>query len=376
MYYKNLLWTLLLGTGLLASSAARAAQSESPVACDEAAEPVILVYGDHTTGCDINPSTDLDSFNFDGTDGDSIRILLRTTGGLDGRIELFDPDGVVIDNPSCEATFSGCSLTLNADLVKSGVYGIAISDARSAQTGSYTLQLERIPPVPPAQPVAYNEAVSDAITPSTDMDFFTFNVNAGNTVRVTVNTTGGLDGRLELWDPNGDVVVNTFCEATFSGCTETTTQTLTVPGTYVLGISDARVAQTGSYTLTINCIFGPCPLPPTRAECDIEMSQATYVDGETMTANVFRYANLTSSPVALEWKVWLGVPGLAPVPVLNLGADGSFVLPAGTDADLGPVPLLPVNAGLPRGQYEFSCRLLNPVTGRLLREDRNFFDVQ
>ena len=35
-----------------------------------------------------------------------------------------------------------------------------------------------------------------------------------------------------------------------------------------------------------------------------------------------------------------------------------------------------VTAGLPRGQYEFSCRFLDPTTGRLLMEDRNFFDLQ
>jgi hypothetical protein len=51
------------------------------------------------------------------------------------------------------------------------------------------------------------------------------------------------------------------------------------------------------------------------------------------------------------------------------------VFPAGLDVNLGPLPLLPA-AGLPMGQWEFSCRILDPVTGKLLAEDLNGFIVQ
>ena len=40
MSKKNLLWILFLSTGLLANTPSMAAQSESPVACDEAAEQI------------------------------------------------------------------------------------------------------------------------------------------------------------------------------------------------------------------------------------------------------------------------------------------------------------------------------------------------
>ncbi len=109
--------------------------------------------------------------------------------------------------------------------------------------------------------------------------------------------------------------------------------------------------------------------------CDIQLSQVTYSDGDTVNADVFRIANLTSAPIAVEWKVWLGLPGAPPLSVFNLGADGSFVLPADFDVNLGPVPLVPVTADLPSGDYEFSCRLLDPVTGKLLVEDLNSFNI-
>lgn len=111
-------------------------------------------------------------------------------------------------------------------------------------------------------------------------------------------------------------------------------------------------------------------------ECDIRLSQPLYVDGETLTADVLRLAKPSGDPVAIELKIWLELSGIPPVSLVNLGADGSFVLAPGNDIELGPLPLLPVNASLPRGDYEFSCRMLEPVTGELLWEDRNPFEVR
>ena len=111
---------------------------------------------------------------------------------------------------------------------------------------------------------------------------------------------------------------------------------------------------------------------------DIKLSKATYLDGETITASVFRLANPGPAPVAVELKVWLGtpIPGLAALPIFNVGADGSLVLPANLDLELGPFPIFPVSAELQRGTYEFSSRMLDPITGELLSEDLNSFTIQ
>ena len=123
--------------------------------------------------------------------------------------------------------------------------------------------------------------------------------------------------------------------------------------------------------------FGQATTVPVPAqECDIQMNQATYIDGDTVTANVFRIANQTTNPIATEMKVWLGAPGIPPISLINVGSDGSLVFPVGTDVDLGPVPLLPVSAALPRGNYQLNCRLLDPITGSLFWENLNNFDIQ
>jgi hypothetical protein len=114
--------------------------------------------------------------------------------------------------------------------------------------------------------------------------------------------------------------------------------------------------------------------PPPAVE--ITTDKTTYINGETIMATEFRIKNLGSLPVKTEIKVFILIPGMEPVSVLNLGSDGSVELPAGMNQNLGPFSLFAVTAEMPRGTYEFSSRLLNPVTGELQSEDLNSFTVQ
>ena len=375
MRNNNWRWALPLIPLFLFNLPAIAAQSESPVACVEGPSSFPLVYGDYTTGCEIGPSAlDLDPFVFDGVAGDVIRLSVLAEGRLDARVELFDPTGVIVSDTFCNSSTVGCSLKVDETLAVSGQYLINVSDNNSVQTDAYTLQLERIPPIVPAQPLDYAVPTDDTISPATDLDFFAFNANAGNTIRLSLLTQSRLDGRVEVRDPNGAVVYDEFCNAGTSGCTLTTDLSLPITGTYLIHVSDFIGVQANDYTISINCIFGPCPsVPPLRPECDIQLSQSIYLDGETLTADVFRYANLSPDPVAFEWKVWLDIPGIGPIGIVDFPFPP---LPSGTDVDFGPLPLLPFDASLPRGEWELSCRLVESLTGRLLFEDRNFFELQ
>jgi hypothetical protein len=108
--------------------------------------------------------------------------------------------------------------------------------------------------------------------------------------------------------------------------------------------------------------------------CDIEMSKANYSNGQPVVAQHFRISNPAPGPISVEIKSWLDrTPGNPPVPILNVGADGSVVLPAGLNVDLGPFTLFVASAQVPFGGYGFNCRLVNPVTGQLLSEDFNAF---
>lgn len=115
--------------------------------------------------------------------------------------------------------------------------------------------------------------------------------------------------------------------------------------------------------------------PPAGAALNITMNASSYSNGQTVTATEFRLVNPGPATPA-EVKVWFDVPGLAPISLFNLGADGSFVVPAGFNHDFGPMNLFVVVAALPRGNYGFNSRLINPTTAALISEDLNPFTIQ
>lgn len=110
--------------------------------------------------------------------------------------------------------------------------------------------------------------------------------------------------------------------------------------------------------------------------CNVQLDQSRYASGDTVRASVFEIANLSAASVAIEFKIWIEVPGLAPIPVSRGGADGSFVLPANFSLESGPVNLFTVSGTTPPGNYVFGCRFIDPATGALVSEDLSTFVVE
>ena len=115
---------------------------------------------------------------------------------------------------------------------------------------------------------------------------------------------------------------------------------------------------------------------PFIRNCDLQLSQTTYVDGEEVIANVFQVGNPGPDPVAIELKLWVRRPDGSTFSRLSVGATGSIVLPAGFDRDFGPFSAFTVAPADARGAYEFNCRVLDPTTGESLAIDENPFEVQ
>lgn len=108
----------------------------------------------------------------------------------------------------------------------------------------------------------------------------------------------------------------------------------------------------------------------------ITLNKTTYVNADTLIAQSFKLVDPLPINVPVELKVWLGAPGIGSLSVFNIGADGSFTLPAGLQAELGPLTLGTITAAWPRGSFELSSRMVNPVTGQFISEDLNPFTVQ
>jgi photosystem II stability/assembly factor-like uncharacterized protein len=109
----------------------------------------------------------------------------------------------------------------------------------------------------------------------------------------------------------------------------------------------------------------------------ITMSKSSYGAGDTITATEFRVKNPATTATPVKMRVWLKVPTVGEVDVVNVGADGTFSLPANVDANLGPLSLATITASFPpQGSWELNSRINNPGTGVLLSEDLNPFTVQ
>lgn len=155
-------------------------------------------------------------------------------------------------------------------------------------------------------------------------------------------------------------------------------------GAGIVGIGGGSFFNNGMFDG--NSFFGIPPAPPGNIQfmdnlvggpvCDIQMSQAVYTNGQTVTASTMRLANPGATPVSVEMKIWLTTPGAAPVPVQRVGADGSFAIQAAFNQNFGPAPLFTVTASHTRGTYAFSCRLLSPSTGYEMSADQNSFRIQ
>jgi hypothetical protein len=269
----------LLLTLAFAPQRGLAQQAEHPVACDEGriSEPIPLAYGDHTTNCEIGPEpTDTDQFSFVGAEGDHVRIrLLSLTADFDPRLEIRDPDGMLIVDHQCTVDrFNRCAFTLDSltnpplpVLSKAGTYLLTVSDNDGFNPGGYILQLERIPPAQTPPSIPYDRAVTDDIEPPTDVDFFTFDGVTGTEIRIRLlSLTADFDPHLEIRDPDGEVIVDHRCTVdrfnrcafTLDNLTDPPLPVLTKSGPYLLTVSDDDGFNAGRYQIEIQCLFGPC----------------------------------------------------------------------------------------------------------------------
>jgi hypothetical protein len=274
------------------------------------------------------------SVNFPTTPG---AFQLARSGAVDAFVAKVDPTGAAL----VYATYLGGSLSDQG-------FDIAVDAVNNAYviglTGSANF---------PTTPGAF-QTIAGCFS-----DAFVTQINATGTALIYSTYLGGVGN-----DRGQSIAVDASGNIYTAGSTDSANFPIT---------SGAFQATLGGSLGALDAFITKFSPGPAGLVCDMRMSKASYVNGETATAAILRLANLGTTPLPVELKLWLEVPGLAPVPFANVGADGSVVLAPGFDTDFGPLALFLVTTGLPRGPYAFSCRFLSPVTGRLLSEDFNPF---
>ena len=117
------------------------------------------------------------------------------------------------------------------------------------------------------------------------------------------------------------------------------------------------------------------PILADPPSCRLEVTQQTYREGDTVRASL-HLANPTPATTQVEMKIWFSAPGEAPLSLANPEESGrALELPGMLNRDSGSLRLFAVDEATPRGTYEMNCRLIDPVTGALLSEDLNAFQV-
>jgi hypothetical protein len=87
--------------------------------------------------------------------------------------------------------------------------------------------------------------------------------------------------------------------------------------------------------------------------CEVAMSQASYVDGEAVMIASLCFANQETVTVPARLRLELALPSGVTANALDLGADGSFALPASSENQRGPVTMFAAGPEIPlRGAFE------------------------
>lgn len=119
--------------------------------------------------------------------------------------------------------------------------------------------------------------------------------------------------------------------------------------------------------------LGPLLVGPPR--CQLEVTQKSYRAGDTVRASL-HLSNPTPAATQVEMKIWFSAPGEVPLSLADPAEAGrALELPGMLNRDSGSLRLFAVDDSTPRGTYEMNCRLIDPVTGALLSEDLNAFQV-
>jgi hypothetical protein len=115
---------------------------------------------------------------------------------------------------------------------------------------------------------------------------------------------------------------------------------------------------------------------PRPLGCDVEMSQATYTNGQDVVITSLRFQNSSPNAIQTRLRLQITLPFGVTANAIDLGAAGGFFIPGNFDHQLGPVTMFTLQPGQPRGDFRWRCALEDPTTGAIQAEDVATFTFQ
>ncbi|MBE2197123.1 MAG: hypothetical protein IAE79_00840, partial [Anaerolinea sp.] len=115
--------------------------------------------------------------------------------------------------------------------------------------GSYDLYLQRTNNPANVTPIAYDEVQSGSISPSIDLNAYTFTESVGVQVLVQMDvTSGSLDPQIRVYRPDGSLL----CSAQSLGSFVEVVCLLDTTGSHTILVGAWSANATGNYTLLMN----------------------------------------------------------------------------------------------------------------------------
>ena len=165
--------------------------------------------------------------------------------GRNPRASLLTPSGQAL------GTFWDATNEQEFILPETGVYLVRVRANNLADTGDYSLGLERLRPITAVDATfGFGTTVSGRITNATQQDLITFTATAGDRIQLVLVTTSGFspffgrNPRATLTSPSGQIL------GTWDA-TGSRDFTLAEAGTYLVRVRANNLTDSGTYNLSL-----------------------------------------------------------------------------------------------------------------------------
>ena len=151
---------------------------------------------------------DLDLWSFTANAGDSIELRMGAVN-LNPSIQLYGPDGKLVSSAGNGAT-GVRDAVLSITATNSGTFTVVVSAFDLNQTGTYNLNLAKVPGAFATAPGDEGGTLTNGVeTPGTidvgDLDLWSFTANAGDSIELRMGAVN-LNPWIQLYGPDGKLV--------------------------------------------------------------------------------------------------------------------------------------------------------------------------
>ena len=223
---------------------------------------VAVQSGAFTAGA-ITPG-DLDVFTIDGGLGGSLYVDFGdgNPGGMDPTINIFGPDGSLLNEVIAGNPFTGVAAAVDA-LPIGGTYTVVVRDSGSNEFDDYGLTVfsSTEPQVGngggDTTAVLNGEVVRDRVRPG-DVGVYTIDAVLGGSLVAGMGdgNTGGMDPNLRVYGPDGSLIVTEASGNPFVGV-RAFVENLPLTGTYTVIARDSGSNEFGRYGFSAFAVPGP-----------------------------------------------------------------------------------------------------------------------